>query len=188
MPRKFGIVLILILTLLGGTLLASRWSGAEGRATPTPTFATDQPPRPTDDATRVSQATDVFVGRVLSQAHDVMLYLRFGFAPAQPMQSTVYAVEVVKTIKGTANGVVIVSQLEYFNSFSSNPNDGGARLHSGDLAVFVARFDSTKDWYSLPEGRFSSTRISDDQDQAEIIARFEQLASDSGTPSITPTT
>jgi hypothetical protein len=185
MPRRKSWWAIIVLSASIASVFARSNSSADLQLTPTSArTTTEEPNGPTNDKQRADRATDIFVGRVLSRARDVtILEPRPPFPPTdpQPVESTIYAVEVLETLKGSASEVVIVRQRNEFNHMTSPQNDGDPELMAGEEAVFVCYWES-KEWCTLIEGRYGHTRINSDSERAETVDRFRQLVSESATP------
>lgn len=145
------------------------------RTLPTPAYAFD----PADDRELVEHATDVFVGQVIDQIPGPEPATPVpGWMPGLPVSH--YAVEVVRPIKGTAVGTIVVVHFAAMTEHGClNGVAGDSPLRPRQTAIFAAVADSATGVYSLFPGSFSHIRIRSPQEQATQEVRFLTLV---GTP------
>ena len=146
-----------------------------------------------DNRQLVGFADNVFVGRVMERVgSDSVKNVGPAVEGAPPTPTTQFSVEVLQNIKGKLNDTVNVSQtggqVEYAAT-EDFPEEGikkGQRvrqlvlleedplLNPGEKILFVTRYDPAKDRHTIVGSLFGDSRIKDEQDRKEKVARFEE--------------
>jgi hypothetical protein len=136
-------------------------------------------PRGDDNAVRA--ATDVFVGRVVERREGDPTEEPTPRQPDIPRRvpTTLYVVEVLDTIKGSACGTVLVRQSGIFDDEYLGHGDGAPLLEPDEIAMFTTWWDADAGWYDLFDGRFGHNRVATDEERAATIARYQYYL---GTP------
>ncbi len=132
-----------------------------------------------DETKLVAVFDNVFVGRVLRKIRNVPPWEKGNPAP---LPTTEFAVEVKENIKGSLSGTVTVSQgggcdPKYGRVVLIN---GDSLLKPGEEAVFTTSKDSTGDSYSLVAYKRSHATFETEEQEARVVARFQQAKRDDG--------
>lgn len=116
-----------------------------------------------DDNKLVGIAHDVFVGRVVRQRGST----------SEPLVETQFDVEVLRTVKGSLSGVVVVNQQGGIDERGDTVVvDGDPLLESGRTYLFASRTNETTGWHTLIP-RYGILRADAAPAQANLVERFE---------------
>jgi hypothetical protein len=152
-------------------LLPERSATAEPPITRVETFDVDL----TDDRRLVGFADDVFVGRVVGTAGGTS-----GEGPGEVLPETQFTVQVLKAIKGTLSGRVVVNQQGGFTSAREKVLiEGDELLVGGQTYLFATRSYRERGWHTLVpvrgDVRVTSTAHLRNLERRFDVARSQQL-------------
>ena len=156
-------------TILGGTLAiaaAAAINGFDRPATPAPEshVATLAVTDFADDRKLVGFADDVFVGKVVGER---------GTTQVESLLETQFDVQVVRPIKGTLEGTIVVSQEGGVDEKGVTVTvDGDEPLAVGQTYVFASRTNPNTGWHTLVPA-YGTVRVDADRTRTRLVDRFE---------------
>jgi hypothetical protein len=179
MTRSLVIVILAIGLSLGtaGAILA-RWHGELVTNANTPADVAeigighpmyDLDPR--DDRAMAAYATDIFIGRILSQTGNAGAPTS---APGQEVPQSQFAVEVLQVLKGEAGGVVTVNQVGGLDAQAKRMMlfEGDALLRPGASELFLVVQVPEMGWYQIVAAGYGHLPADDSGQRTMLVDRF----------------
>jgi len=93
-----------------------------------------------DDRIMVGASHNVFIGKVIEQT---------GSMAIESYPSTLFAVEIVSNIKGDLSGIVTVEQEGGYQNGILYSLEGDSLITPGSTYMFSARYNESKNWYTI---------------------------------------
>ncbi len=160
----------------------SLWAGAvekqPSRVEPSDAGSSDMEVRYAFDAMDprelVGFATDVFVGEVIEEAGSEGAPLSGPGERAVPR--TQFSVEVLKNVKGDAEGTVTVSQTGGYDEEEGREVlvEGDSLVQLGKKYLFVTSYNSEEGWYAVVAQPFGDVLVEGEARRRDVEERFEQ--------------
>jgi len=166
-PKRARLLGAVVVAALAVGVAAAAVAGADSGTDPGPTVRHAETLAVTDladDRKLVGVAHDVFLGRVEQQQ---------GSTTGEPLPETQFEVQVLRTIKGSLSGVVVVSQQGGLDDRGDTVVvDGDALLASGRTYLFATRTNEATGWHTLIP-RYGIVPADARDAQADLVARFQ---------------
>jgi hypothetical protein len=178
MTRSLVIVILAIGLSLGtaGAILA-RWHAELVTTATTPVDVEigighplyDLDPR--DDRAMAAYATDIFIGRILSQTGNAGAPTS---APGQEVPQSQFAVEVLHAVKGQAEGVVTINQVGGLDPQARRMMllEGDALLRPGADELFLVVQVPEMEWYQIVAAGYGHRPADDAGQRTALVDRF----------------
>jgi hypothetical protein len=126
---------------------------------------------PRNDRAMAAYATDIFIGRVLSQTGNAGAPTS---APGQEVPQSQLAVEVLHAVKGEAEGVVTINQVGGLDAQAKRMMlfEGDALLRPGASELFLVVQVPQMEWYQIVAAGYGHLPADDAGKQAALVDRF----------------
>ena len=136
-----------------------------------------------DDLAMAAYATDIFIGRVLGQTGDLGAPTS---APGQELPQSQFAVEVLHTVKGEAEGVVTINQIGGLDAQARRIMllDGDTLLRAGRSELFLVVYVPEMEWYQIVAAGYGHLPADDVAERKALIDRFNRAVDLSGTDAV----
>jgi hypothetical protein len=134
----------------------------------------------------VGFATNVFVGQVVEEAGSEGAPLTGPGERAVPR--TQFSVEVLKNVKGDAEGTVTVSQTGGYDEEEGREVlvEGDSLLQPGKKYLFATSYDREEGWYAVVAQPFGDMLVEGEARRRDVEERFEQAEEEQIPPDPTP--
>ncbi len=134
----------------------------------------------------VGFATNVFVGQVVEEAGSEGAPLSGPGERVVPR--TQFSVEVLKNVKGDAEGTVTVSQTGGYDVEEGREVrvEGDSLLEPGKKYMFVTSYDLEEEWYVVVAQPFGDVLVEGEARRRDVEERFEQAEEEQIPPDPTP--
>jgi hypothetical protein len=134
----------------------------------------------------VGFATNVFVGQVVEEAGSKGATLSGPGERAVPR--TQFFVEVLRNVKGDAEGTVTVSQTSGYDEEEGQEVrvEGDSALQPGKKYLFATNFNPEEGWYTVVTQPFGDLLVEGEARRRDLQERFEQAEEEQILPDPTP--
>ena len=161
-------------------VIVAQWHGQRAASVDAPSAAVqsrvghpiyDLDPR--DDRAMAAYATDIFIGRVLSQTGDAGAPTS---APGQELPQSQFGVEVLQMVKGEAAGVVTINQVGGLDAEAGQTMllDGDVLLLQGQIELFLVVRVPEREWYQIVAASHGHLPADDPIARVALIDRFTE--------------
>ena len=140
----------------------------------------------TDPRELVGFATNVFVGQVGEETNSQGTPLS---GPGERvMPRTQFSIEVLKNVKGDAEGKVTVSQTGGYDEEEGREVrvEGNSLLEPGKKYMFVTSYNPEEEWYVVVAQPFGNVLVEGEARRRDVEERFEQAEEEQVPPDPTP--
>jgi hypothetical protein len=134
----------------------------------------------------VGFATNVFVGQVVEETGSEGVPLSGPGERAVPR--TQFSVEVLKNVKGDAEGTITVSETGGYDEEEGREVrvEGDSPLQPGKKYLFVTSYNSEEGWYAVVAQPFGDVLVEGEAQQTDLEERFEQAQEEQIPPDPAP--
>ena len=139
-----------------------------------------------DPTELVGFASNVFVGQVIKETGSEGVPLSGPGERAVPR--TQFSVEVLKNVKGDAEGTVTVSQTGGYDEEEGREVriEGDLSLQPGEKYLFATSYNSEEGWYAVVAQPFGEVLVESEARLRDVEERFEQAEVEQFLPDLTP--
>jgi hypothetical protein len=142
---------------------------------------------PRDDRAMAAYATDIFIGRILSQTGNAGAPTS---APGKEVPQSQFAVEVLYAVKGEAEGVVTINQVSGLDAQAKRMMlfEGDALLRPGASELFLVAQIPQMEWYQIVAAGYGHLPADDAGKRAALVDRFAQATAPAAGSGASPNT